>query len=271
MHVTTRDARIRRGSCARCASGRHHAVDALQILEIGEVDRRHAPLRRHLHATRVSRWSASRFSSSSRPGGRSRVARGQPRAVDRVGAGTGGRARPARRRRRDAVRRRRRPLRPCAPTSPRRRRRGPVAPGAPVRRPEQRSGVAGRQLAVGEQMLHRRGKAEQTHAVGDRRAALADPGRHLIVGELEVLDQLLVRSRLLERREILPVQVLDECLLDRARSSVVRMTAGIVARPARCARANAARRRSVRSSRRRSAGRGSVAAPPSRRSTPTVR
>ena len=47
-------------------------------------------------------------------------------------------------------------------------------------------------------------------------AALADPGGHLVVGEVEVLDQLLVGGRLLERVEVLAVEVLDQRLLERA-------------------------------------------------------
>ena len=69
-----------------------------------------------------------------------------------------------------------------------------------VGRAEQRPGVAGRQLAVGEQVLDRRRQAEQAQRVGDRRAALADRWATLLVGQVEVLDQLLEGRRLLERR-----------------------------------------------------------------------
>ena len=53
--------------------------------------------------------------------------------------------------------------------------------------------------------------------VGDRRAALADSIGDLLVGQVEVLDQLLVGGGLLERGEILAMQVLDERPLDRDR------------------------------------------------------
>ena len=105
-----------------------------------------------------------------------------------------------------------------------------------VGRAEQRPGVAGGQLAVGDQPLDRRGQLEQAQGVGDRRPALADPAGHLVVGEAEVLDELLVGRRLLERVEVVAVEVLDQGLLERA--VVARRpctTAGIVCRPARLA------------------------------------
>ena len=42
----------------------------------------------------------------------------------------------------------------------------------------------------------------------------AHPGRHLVVGESELLDQLLVGGRLLEGVEVLAVKVLDQRLLE---------------------------------------------------------
>ena len=44
-----------------------------------------------------------------------------------------------------------------------------------------------------------------------------DARRHLVVGEPEVLDQLLVGGRLLERVEVVALEVLDERLLERGR------------------------------------------------------
>ena len=85
-----------------------------------------------------------------------------------------------------------------------------------VRCAEQGPGVTGRQLAVGQQVLHGRRQAEQAQRVGDRRAALADALGDVVVGELEVLDQLLVGRRLLQRGEVLAVEVLDQRLLDGA-------------------------------------------------------
>ena len=55
-----------------------------------------------------------------------------------------------------------------------------------------------------------------------------------LVGEVEVLDELLVGGRLLERVEVLAVEVLDQRLLERA--AIVgrsRTIAGIVGSPAR--------------------------------------
>ena len=75
--------------------------------------------------------------------------------------------------------------------------------------------MSGRELAVREQTLDRWRQPEQPNRVGDRRSALADTGGHLVVRELEVLDQLLERRRFLERRQVLTMQVLDERLLDR--------------------------------------------------------
>ena len=52
--------------------------------------------------------------------------------------------------------------------------------------------MTGAQLAVGQEMLDRRGQPEQPQRVRDRRSALAHPIRQLLVREVEVLDQLLV-------------------------------------------------------------------------------
>ena len=80
--------------------------------------------------------------------------------------------------------------------------------------PEQGSGVSGRELAVGQQPLHLRRQPEQAQRVGDRRATLADSLGDVVVGELEVLDQLEVCRGLLERGEVGAMEVLDERLLD---------------------------------------------------------
>ena len=68
-----------------------------------------------------------------------------------------------------------------------------------IGRAEERPGVAGGELALGHEALDGRGQLQQAHGVGDRRAALADPGGDVVVGEAEVLDQLLEGGRLLER------------------------------------------------------------------------
>ena len=83
-----------------------------------------------------------------------------------------------------------------------------------IRRGEQRPGMAGGELAVGEQMLDRGRQSEQTQCVGDRRATLADAIGDLLVRQSEVVDQLLEGGRLLERREVLAMEVLDQRLLD---------------------------------------------------------
>ena len=100
---------------------------------------------------------------------------------------------------------------------------------APVGRAEQGPGVAGGEPAVGHQLLDRRRELEQAQGVGDRRPALADPRGDLLVGEPEVLDELLVGGRLLEGVEVLAVEVLDQGLLERRRCRrSSRTRAGIV-------------------------------------------
>ena len=76
--------------------------------------------------------------------------------------------------------------------------------------------MPGRQLAVGQEVLHAGRQAEQAQRVGHRRATLADALGDLVVGQLEVLDQLGERRRLLQRGEVLAVEVLDQRLLDGA-------------------------------------------------------
>ena len=185
--------------------------------------------------TRVSRWSASSSSSSSRPG------RPQPR-----------RRRSGRRRRSARCRRRVRPVRRRSPAPERAAaadglldRRAPTSPRRPLARAScswsARSGVPSSARAWPAESLPSAsrcwtagGSAEQAQRVGDRRAALADAVGDLLVGEIEVLDQLLERGRLLERGEVLAVEVLDQRLLDRRRGRrSSRTIAGIVARPAR--------------------------------------
>ena len=178
--------------------------------------------------TRVSRWSASSSSSSSSPGGREPARRGRRAGLGGASVGR------------------------CLGRRPRR---GPhglldlahrqvLGDGPPgqrllegsVGRAEQRPGVAGGQLAVGHEVLDRRRELEQAQGVGDRRAALADPLGDLLLGELEVLDQLLVGRGLLERVEVLAVEVLDQRLLERRRRRRRRARSpGSSARPARLA------------------------------------
>ena len=65
-----------------------------------------------------------------------------------------------------------------------------------------------------DEALDARRQLEEAQRVRDRDPAAADPGRELVVGQAEVFDQLLVGARLLERAEVLAVEVLDEGLLD---------------------------------------------------------
>ena len=109
-----------------------------------------------------------------------------------------------------------RPPRASAPTSSRRQPASQLLLQRAIGRAEQRPGVTGAEPAVGQQVLDPRRQRHQPQRVGDRRAALADPVGDLLVGQVEVLDQLLVRGGLLERRQILAVQVLDERPLDQA-------------------------------------------------------
>ncbi len=85
----------------------------------------------------------------------------------------------------------------------------------PVGGAEQGAGVAGGQVAVGHHLLDGGRQLEQAQRVAHRRSALADPRRDLVVGEVEVLDQLLVGGRLLERVEVLAMDVLDQGVLER--------------------------------------------------------
>ncbi len=152
--------------------------------------------------TRVSRYSDSSSSSSSKPGGRSLATRApRPRRSVRLAA------RPRRRRRG-------RPPPACAPTSPRPPPGGPATPGGCARHsPSSARAWPARQPAVGQEVLDGRRQGQQAQGVGDRHPALADPAGDLVVGEPEVVDQLLVAGCLVEGVEVLAVEVLDERLL----------------------------------------------------------
>ena len=146
--------------------------------------------------TRVSSWSASSSSSSSRPGARSLL--------------TGG----------AAVRRREVAGAALAEADgllglADRQTLGGDAPGqrlleGAVGRAQQDLGVTGRHLPVGHEPLHLGRELEQPQQIGHGRPALADPVGHLLLGQFEVLDQLLVGGRLLEGVEVVAVEVLDQ-------------------------------------------------------------
>ena len=74
--------------------------------------------------------------------------------------------------------------------------------------------MAGAQLGFGHQLLNRGRELEQPERVRDRGTALPHTGRDVLVGHVEVLDQLLVRGRLVDRVEVLALQVLDQRLLE---------------------------------------------------------
>ena len=219
-------------------------VDPLEVLEVGELDRHLAPLGAHLHpdpgVEEIGRAAAPARAS---PGGRRRVAPVSP--APSIGAG-----RRSRRRRRGAGSP---PPRTASSTT------RTDHPSAAACRAScscsARSGVPSRarawpadSRAVGQQVLDGGRKPEQAQRVGDRRTALADPAGDLVVGQLEVLDQLLERGRLLERGQIVAVEVLDQRLLDRADVVGLVRTIGRDASPVPPAarRASAARRRSAR-------------------------
>ena len=100
-------------------------------------------------------------------------------------------------------------------------------------------------------LLDRRGQLKQAQGVGDGHPAAADPGRQLLVGQAEILDQLLVGTGLLERVEVLAMKVLDQGLLDavRARGRCGRWPGSSATRPA-WPPATVVRRRSARRRRR---------------------
>ena len=98
-------------------------VDPLEVLEVGELDRRPCPAWPPSGPrTRVSRWSTAAPRARAGPAGRGRVARLGRAPARRLGVGAGPpRAGPAP------------PPRPRGPTGPRRRPARPASPGRPGR------------------------------------------------------------------------------------------------------------------------------------------
>ena len=158
----------------------------------------------------MSRWSASSCSSSSRPGGRRRVAALSP------APSIGGRSARRRHRRGGREPRSRTASSTARTDQPSAAAWRASAPGAPGRASRAAPGRGRRTACRRRAGAGRRRQPEQAQRVGDRRAALADPLGDLVVGQPEVLDQLLEGGRLLERREVLAVEVLDQRLLDGA-------------------------------------------------------
>jgi hypothetical protein len=62
--------------------------------------------------------------------------------------------------------------------------------------------------------LDTRRQLKEPEGVRDGRPALADASGHFVVGQLEVFDELLIGSGLVERVQILSLQVFDERLLE---------------------------------------------------------
>ena len=75
---------------------------------------------------------------------------------------------------------------------------------------EQGPGVTGTEHARGDPLLHGRRQVQQAQGIADVRPGAADLLRELLMGGAEVVEQLLVGRGLLERVELLPVQVLDQ-------------------------------------------------------------
>ncbi len=81
--------------------------------------------------------------------------------------------------------------------------------GAALER-EQRAGVPRRQHAGGHPPLHRDRQPQQPDHVGDERTRPADPGREFIVGDAELVEQLLIGGRLFQRVQLDAVDVLQQ-------------------------------------------------------------
>src|SRR5438876_504539 len=75
---------------------------------------------------------------------------------------------------------------------------------------EQGPGVAGTEHARRYPLLDRRRQVQQAQGVADVRSGAAYLARQFLMGSTEIVKELLVRSGLFERIELLPVQVLDQ-------------------------------------------------------------
>ncbi len=70
--------------------------------------------------------------------------------------------------------------------------------------------MAGAEHSGSDAAGHQRGQLQQAQRVGDLRAGASDAPRQLVMGAPEVLQQLLVGGRLLERVQLAAVQVLQQ-------------------------------------------------------------
>src|ERR1700761_3297311 len=70
--------------------------------------------------------------------------------------------------------------------------------------------MAGTDHSCGDALLHGRWQIEEPERVADVRTGPADLLRKLLVRGAEVVEQLLIRSGLFQRIELLPVEVLEQ-------------------------------------------------------------
>ena len=179
--------------------------------------------------TRVSRCWENSSSSSSRPGARSLRTGRRCHQADSVPDPDGAVAR-------ELGRAGGRPPRPRGPTVPRPPLGGRAAPGRPG--PACRAGPGrGRPTAApsATSFWTAGGSWNRRSVLVTAARLLPTRWRDLVVGEVELLDQLLVGRRLLEWVEVLAMEVLHQGLLEEVVSSTSRTRAGIVWSPARLA------------------------------------
>ena len=74
--------------------------------------------------------------------------------------------------------------------------------------------MTGRDRPFRQRLLRASRELEKAEGVGNGRPALAHARGHLLVGETELVDELLIGRSLFERVEVDPVQVLHESLLE---------------------------------------------------------
>ena len=99
-----------------------------------------------------------------------------------------------------------------APTGPCRR---PDRPALGIGRADQRAGMAHRQRAIDRPAPHRRRKFEQSQQVGDMAARLVDELGQRVLGMAEIADQPPIGLGLLDRVEVLALDILDQRDLER--------------------------------------------------------
>ncbi len=88
---------------------------------------------------------------------------------------------------------------------------GEVDHGSFIAESEEGTGVAERDGAIGEQSSDSGGELEQSEEVGDGGAVFSDDFADLGMGEGEFVDESFVSFGFLQRVEVTPLQVFDEC------------------------------------------------------------